>query len=110
MVYVSGKSVSLEAVKARFAPVLRVVENKYYFDEVYQWVVDRVVLVFSDLHRLSSTGLWLTTLGVNGPANSIRRLGYDASPSRNRPRVQLRAGHGVGHRWDWLSSGGCGPL
>ena len=73
MVYVAGR-VSLEDVKARFAPVLRVVENKYYFDEVYQWVVDRVVLVFSTFIAFFDRAV-VNDLGVNGPANSIRRLG-----------------------------------
>ena len=73
LVYVRGR-VSLEAAKVRFAPVLRVVENKYYFDELYQWVVDRVVLVFSAFIAFFDRAV-VNDLGVNGPANSVRRLG-----------------------------------
>ena len=73
LVYVRG-GVSLEAAKARFAPLLRVVENKYYFDELYQWAVDRVVLVFSGLIALFDRVV-VNDLAVNGPANSVRRLG-----------------------------------
>ena len=49
-------------------------ENKYYFDEVYQWVVDRVVLVFSAFIALFDRAV-INDIGVNGPANSVRRLG-----------------------------------
>ena len=73
LVYLTGK-VSLEPVKVRFAPVIRIVENKYYFDELYQWVVDRVVLVFAPLIALFDRVV-VNDLGVNGPANSVRRLG-----------------------------------
>ena len=73
LVYVRGR-ISLEAVKVRFAPAIRVVENKYYFDELYQWVVDRVVLVFSAFVALFDRVV-VNDFGVNGPANSVRRLG-----------------------------------
>jgi len=73
LIYLTGK-VSLDGAKARFAPVLRVVENKYYFDEVYQWVVDHVVLVFSGFIAFFDRAV-VNDFGVNGPANSVRRLG-----------------------------------
>ena len=66
--------VSLEGVKARFARVVRVVENKYYFDEAYQWVVDRGVLVFSAFIAFFDRVV-VNDVGVNGPAASVRRLG-----------------------------------
>ena len=72
-VYIMGK-ISLDGAKSRFAPVLRVVENKYYFDEVYQWVVDRIVLVFSGFIALFDRVV-INDVAVNGPADSIRRLG-----------------------------------
>jgi NADH-quinone oxidoreductase subunit L len=73
LVYVTGR-VSLENARERFAPVLRVVENKYYFDELYQWVVDRVVLVVSAFVALFDRVV-VNDVAVNGPANSVRRLG-----------------------------------
>ena len=73
LVYVRG-AVFLPAVSARFAPVLRVVENKYYFDEVYQWTVDRVVLAFSGLVALFDRVV-VNDLAVDGLAHSVRRLG-----------------------------------
>ena len=73
LVYLSGK-ISLADAKEKLAPALRVAENKYYFDEVYQWVVDRVVLVFSAAIALFDR-VFINDIGVNGPANSVRRLG-----------------------------------
>ena len=74
MVYVRGANFH-NAASARFAPVLQVVENKYYFDEVYQWTVDRVVLAFSGLVALFDRAV-VNDLAVNGPAHFIRRLGF----------------------------------
>ena len=68
------KSVSLEGVRGSLAGLLRVVENKYYFDEVYQWVVDRVVLIFANFIGLFDRRV-VNDVAVNGPADSVRRLG-----------------------------------
>ena len=73
-VYLKGR-ISLDNAKATFAPILKVVENKYYFDEVYQWVIDRVVLVFSRIIAWFDRAV-VNDIGVNTPANSVRRLGY----------------------------------
>ena len=54
--------------------LIPVVENKYYFDEAYQWVVDRVVLIFANFIGLFDR-IVINDLGVNGPANSVHRLG-----------------------------------
>ena len=74
MVYLEGR-ISLDNVKARLAPVLKVVENKYYFDEVYQWVVDRVVLVSARFIAWFDRAV-VNDIVVNTPANSMRRLGF----------------------------------
>ncbi|MSQ05885.1 MAG: NADH-quinone oxidoreductase subunit L [Dehalococcoidia bacterium] len=73
LVYVR-KSLSLEGFRRSFAPAIRVVERKYYVDELYQWVVDRVVMVFSRFIALFDRAVVNDVL-VNGPANSARRLG-----------------------------------
>ncbi|PKB80770.1 MAG: NADH-quinone oxidoreductase subunit L [SAR202 cluster bacterium Io17-Chloro-G9] len=73
LVYLKG-SIDLEGAKSRFRPLLNVVENKYYFDEVYQWVVDRVVLVFSRFIAFFDRAVVNDVL-VNEPANAIHRLG-----------------------------------
>lgn len=74
MVYVK-KSISLEGVWSRFGGLLHIVENKYYFDEVYQWVVDRVVLVFARFVAFVDRAV-VNDVGVNGPANTVRRVGF----------------------------------
>ena len=73
LIYERG-SISLESTRQRFASVLRVVENKYYFDEVYQWTIDQVVLrVANFVGFFDRAGV--NDIGVNGPANAVRRLG-----------------------------------
>ena len=63
-----------ERARERLAPVLKVVENKYYFDEVYQWVVDRLVLVVSGFLAFFDRAI-VNDVGVNGPANAVRWVG-----------------------------------
>ncbi len=69
------RSISLESTRSRFAGVLKVVENKYYFDEVYQWTIDRVVLVFSGFIAFFDRAVVNDVL-VNGPADAVRKLGF----------------------------------
>ena len=73
LVYVK-RSIDLESAKNRFQVLLKVVENKYYFDEAYQLVVDRVVMVFSSFIARFDRVV-VNDVGVNGPADAIRRLG-----------------------------------
>ena len=73
LIYLKG-SVSSEKIRGAFGGVPTIVENKYYFDEIYQWVVDRVVLAVSELIALFDRAV-VNDLGVNGPANAVRRLG-----------------------------------
>ncbi len=73
LVYERG-SISLDSTRQRFATVLRVVENKYYFDEVYQWTIDRVVLVFAGFVGFFDRAI-VNDVGINGPADVVRRLG-----------------------------------
>jgi NADH-quinone oxidoreductase subunit L len=73
MVYLTRR-LSIEPVRSKFSVLIKVVENKYYFDEAYQWMVDRVVLIFSAFIALFDRTV-VNDLGVNGPADSIRRLG-----------------------------------
>ena len=50
------------------------VENKYYFDEVYQWIIDRVVLVFSKSIAFFDRAI-VNDILVNGPADVTRKFG-----------------------------------
>ena len=65
---------SLEGVRGRFSWVLGVIENKYYFDEVYQWTVDRVILVFARFIAFFDRVV-VNDIAVTGSADSIRHLG-----------------------------------
>ena len=68
------QSISLEGVRSRFSPFLKVCENKYYFDEAYQWTIDRVVLVFSRSIAFFDRAI-VNDLLVNGPADVTRKFG-----------------------------------
>ncbi len=73
-VYMSRR-VDLEAWKARFAWPIRVWESKYYLDDLYQWGIDRLVLVFASFIALFDRVV-VNDLGVNGPGNTVRRTGF----------------------------------
>ena len=68
------KSISLDATRQRFAAVLRVVENKYYFDEVYQWTIDQVVLRVARFVGFFDRAI-VNDVGINGPADVVRWAG-----------------------------------
>ena len=67
--------ISLEPMKRRFGFVIAVVEHKYYLDDVYQWVVDHVVLVFAGFIGFFDR-VFINDVGVNGPADSVRLSAY----------------------------------
>ena len=68
------RSISLVGARSRFAGLLSLVENKYYFDEVYQWTVNRVVLVFSRFIAVFDRAV-INDIMVNGPADVVRKFG-----------------------------------
>ena len=53
---------------------VRMAERKYYIDEVYQWTIDRVVLIFANFIGLFDRVV-VNDLAVNGPADTVRHLG-----------------------------------
>ncbi|HCL25974.1 MAG TPA: NADH-quinone oxidoreductase subunit L, partial [Dehalococcoidia bacterium] len=73
LVYAKG-SISLEGMRSRFAWFLDIIENKYYFDEVYQWVIDRIVLVVSAFIAFFDRAI-VNDIMVNGPADVVREVG-----------------------------------
>ena len=73
-IYMSRR-IDLEPWKARFAWPLRVWENKYYLDELYQWTIDRVVLAFSAVIAFFDRVV-VNDVGVNGVGNTVRRTGF----------------------------------
>ena len=66
---------SSEAVAQRFGWVHRLLVNKYYLDDLYQWVIDRVVLVFSRAVALFDRVV-INDGGVNGTADTVRTSGH----------------------------------
>jgi NADH-quinone oxidoreductase subunit L len=73
LIYLKGR-ISLEGFHSRMGSLVRVAENKYYFDEVYQWMVDHVVMLLANFIGLFDRVV-VNDLAVNGPANTVRRLG-----------------------------------
>ena len=65
---------SHQALRARLAPVVRVVENRYYVDETYQWFIDRIVLTVSAALAFFDRAV-VNDVGINGPGDVVRRVG-----------------------------------
>ncbi len=63
------------AVGASFPRLYRLLYNKYYFDEMYQWVIDRVVLGISGLAAVFDRKV-INEGVVDRPAMLTSRLGY----------------------------------
>ncbi|HVJ50024.1 NADH-quinone oxidoreductase subunit L [Desulfitobacterium sp.] len=67
------QAIQAEAIVARFPGVYKLLKNKYYIDEIYQWVIDKVmdgfvakVLYWFDIHIIDGivNGLALITRGA----------------------------------------------
>ena len=67
--YMKG-SLSAERIRERFAGLHRVVVNKYYVDELYQWGIDRIALAFANLVALFDR-IVINDTGVNGTGRSV---------------------------------------
>lgn len=63
-------SVSHEALARRFPTVHRVLVNKYYMDELYQWGINQLVLPFSRVVAWTDRVI-VNDTGVNGTAWSV---------------------------------------
>lgn len=73
LVYIQN-SIPKNAFSGRFGVLYRVVENKYYFDELYQWVIDRIVLVLGQGVAIFDRVV-VNDLGVDGTGNSFVSVG-----------------------------------
>ncbi len=73
LVYAKG-TLSLEGPRQRFAVLLSLAEKKFLVDELYQWVIDRGVLVLAKGVGFVDRAV-VNDVGVNGPANTVRHLG-----------------------------------
>jgi NADH-quinone oxidoreductase subunit L len=68
-VYVKGR-ISSDQLISRFPVVHRLLVNRYYMDEAYQWCIDRAVLPFSRVIAWFDRAV-VNDTGVNGPALSV---------------------------------------
>ena len=68
--YLKGKPY-LSWLKGMTTPLPALAERGYFFDDVYQWTIDRVVLVFSGFIGFFDRVV-VNDAGVNGTANSIK--------------------------------------
>ena len=72
--YIRG-SLSTDTIIDRFRTVHRVLAARYYVDEIYQWVIDRIVLV---LGRLIATfdRVVVNDTAVDGSGDSVKISGF----------------------------------
>jgi NADH-quinone oxidoreductase subunit L len=71
LVYGTGQ-LSLDPIKRPFNGLIYIVERKYFLDDLYQWTVDHVVLVFATFIGFFDRAV-VNDIGVNGPADSVKR-------------------------------------
>jgi len=71
----SRKLLSADRIRERFAAVHRVLVNKYYIDDLYQWGIDRVALAFARLLALFDR-IVINDTGVNGTGRSVFLSGW----------------------------------
>ena len=62
--------ISHSDIARRWSGAYRIIRNKYYIDEAYQWVIDRVVLAFGNLVALFDR-IVINDTGVDGTGNSV---------------------------------------
>lgn len=72
--YVRG-TISTEGLIGRFTTVHRVLAARYYVDELYQWVIDRIVLVFGQLIATFDRVV-VNDTAVDGSADSVKSSGF----------------------------------
>ena len=64
LAYVQG-SLKTEPIIKRFSSIHRVLVNKYYIDEAYQWIIDKVVLVLGRFIAFFDRA-FINDIGING--------------------------------------------
>jgi NADH-quinone oxidoreductase subunit L len=68
------RRVSASAVRRRLGVLATVAEHKFYFDEVYQWVINQAVLPLARLTAFIDRA-WVNDIGVDGPGRTTRWSG-----------------------------------
>jgi NADH-quinone oxidoreductase subunit L len=81
LIYVRG-AISPRDAAERFSAIHKLLVHKYYIDDFYQWVIDRVVLVFGRFVALFDR-IVINDTGVDGPGIAVKlsalRLRYAQS-------------------------------
>ena len=67
-------STVVSQINSKLSIILRLIENKYYIDQGYQWVIDKIVLGIANLIGYLDRVV-VNDIGVNGPARIIRVIG-----------------------------------
>ena len=73
MAYVSG-TISAQDIATRFTVVHGILVNKYYMDEMYQWVIDKVALALARFVAVFDRAV-VNDVGVDGPADMVKSSG-----------------------------------
>ena len=73
LIYVKG-SLSTMDISARFALVHQILVNKYYVDEAYQWVIDKIALALARFVAVFDRAV-VNDVGVDGPADMVKSSG-----------------------------------
>ena len=71
----SGEALPAKVMGARFRQAYVVLRNKYYMDDLYQAIIDRVVLVIAGVVAWYDRAV-VNDTGVNGPADLTRYGGF----------------------------------
>ena len=62
-------------IARRFPTIHRILLNKYYMDDLYQWIIDRIALAFSRFIALFDRAV-VNDYGVDGAGLSMRLAGW----------------------------------
>ena len=73
MAYARG-SLSAADISTRFEPIHRILVNKYYVDEAYQWVIDKIALALARFVAVFDRAV-VNDVGVDGPADAVKASG-----------------------------------
>ena len=63
------------AMASRFPAIHRILLNKYYMDDLYQWIIDRIALAFSRFIALFDRAV-VNDSAVDGSALAVRLTGW----------------------------------
>ena len=70
-----GRDTPHDRIARRFAPIHRLLLNKYHIDDLYQWVIDRIALAFSRFVALFDRAV-VNDRAVDGSALAVYLTGW----------------------------------